>query len=169
MQRNQRYCNDGACDSACSFAKNDLSNAKSKEAGMEKDKKGLVTGKGSACGVFTGSDKIINSAGVKNDDGKIPLSLLSSTALRRIGEVLQFGAKKYDSHNWRKGIAYSRVTSAVLRHLFAWNEGEDLDSESGLNHLSHAACGIMFLLEYAERRPEFDDRFKHTLPPEVLP
>lgn len=100
------------------------------------------------------------SGGRKDDSGKIPLNLLSTEALLRIGEVLQFGAKKYAAHNWRKGLAYSRVVDAALRHLLSWNAGEDRDPESGLNHLAHAATCLMFLLEYLKTHPELDDRWK---------
>jgi len=45
-----------------------------------------------------------------------------------------------------------------LRHLTAWWAGEDLDPESGLHHLAHAACCLMFLLEYTQTHTELDDR-----------
>lgn len=98
--------------------------------------------------------------GIKHDEGKIPLDLISSEALSQLGAVLGFGAKKYASHNWRKGIAYSRVYAAVQRHLLAWNNGQTNDGETGLNHLAHAMCGIMFLLEYSKTYPNLDDRYK---------
>ena len=98
--------------------------------------------------------------GRKHDDGKLPISLLSSTALKQVAEILQYGARKYDAHNWRKGLAWSRVIDAALRHLLAFNEGEDLDKESKLSHVAHAACNLMFLLEYIETHPELDDRYK---------
>ncbi|HHT9130870.1 MAG TPA: dATP/dGTP diphosphohydrolase domain-containing protein [Candidatus Tripitaka californicus] len=95
----------------------------------------------------------------KYDDSKTPLGLLSRTALIRIGEILAYGARKYDAHNWRKGLEWSRVIDAALRHLLAFNEGEDTDPESGLSHAAHAACNLMFLLEYIETHPELDDRY----------
>ena len=102
----------------------------------------------------------MSEQGRKNDDGKLPLGLLSEVALRRVAEILQYGARKYDAHNWRKGLAWSRVIDAALRHLLAFNEGEDLDRESKLSHAAHAACNLMFLLEYIETHPELDDRYK---------
>lgn len=100
------------------------------------------------------------SNGVKHDQGKIPLDLLSGEALLRIGEVMAFGKGKYGAHNWRGGIAWSRVIGAALRHLIAYNEGEDKDPESGLSHLAHAGCCVHFLLEYAKSHKELDDRYK---------
>jgi len=97
---------------------------------------------------------------LKHDQDKLPMHLLSTTALEEIAAVLQFGAKKYESHNWRKGFVWSRPLSAALRHLLAFNNGEDRDPESNLSHLAHAACCIMFLLEFEKTRPELDDRYK---------
>jgi hypothetical protein len=98
--------------------------------------------------------------GHKDDLDKAPLSWLSGYAALDMAGVLAFGGRKYDRHNWRAGIAWSRVLDAALRHLTAWNGGQDRDDESGLPHLAHAACCIMFLQEYAQSHPELDDRYK---------
>lgn len=103
----------------------------------------------------------MTESGVKYDQGKPQFGLISSRFLRRLAEVLTFGAKKYAAHNWRKGMATSRYYDALQRHLTAWNDGEDLDPESGLPHLAHAACCLMFLSETVEVRPDLDDRYKH--------
>jgi hypothetical protein len=50
--------------------------------------------------------------------------------------------------------------AALLRHLFAWWRGEELDPESGLSHLAHAGCCLMFLMEYRRNGWGTDDRFK---------
>lgn len=98
--------------------------------------------------------------GIKYDDGKLPMGLLSHTALKEIARVLQFGAKKYSSHNWRGGIYWSRLIDATYRHLGAFNSGEDRDPETGISHLAHAACDLIFLLEYEQTHQELDDRYK---------
>lgn len=95
---------------------------------------------------------------IKHDGSKNPLRLLPTVALERVGEVLDFGAKKYDAHNWRKVDKRSRYYGAVLRHLLAWNRGENQDPETGLRHLAHAACSLLFLLEAEELGYGTDDR-----------
>lgn len=100
------------------------------------------------------------SEGIKYDGGKAPISLLSTEALNQIALVMDFGKRKYSAHNWRGGLAWSRVLDAALRHLLAFNAGEDLDPETKLSHLSHAGCCVMFLIEYLKTHPELDDRYK---------
>ena len=97
---------------------------------------------------------------LKFDDGKPGMNLLSREALEQIALVMDFGKQKYDAHNWRKGFQWSRPLSAAMRHLMAFNDGEDKDPESGLSHLAHAACCIMFLLEFEKTHKELDDRWK---------
>lgn len=98
--------------------------------------------------------------GVKFDGEKVDFSLLSPTALEEISKVLTFGKKKYARDSWRGGILWSRYFGAILRHIFAYMGGQDKDPETGLSHLAHAACCIMFLLEFEKTHPELDDRYK---------
>lgn len=98
---------------------------------------------------------------IKADSEKIRLELLPVRPLLDVGKVLTFGAKKYEARNWEKGFAWSRPYAAALRHLFAWWSGETYDKETGLNHLAHALCEIMFLLEFSYTHVEMDDRVHH--------
>lgn len=98
------------------------------------------------------------TTGQKFDQGKPALSLIDRGAMEELAAVLTFGAKKYTAHNWRKGIEYSRLSDAALRHIFAFIDGEDLDVESGLPHLGHAMCCLMFLTWMSKNRIDLDDR-----------
>jgi hypothetical protein len=104
--------------------------------------------------------EIPTGSALKFDAGKLPLHLLSTEAMNQTAAVLAFGADKYAEHNWRKGFTWSRPLSAAMRHITAFNAGEDKDPESGLSHLAHAACCIMFLLEFEKTHKELDDRYK---------
>ena len=104
--------------------------------------------------------KAVFDAGTKADGGKPRMDLLDPLALEGLAAVLTFGANKYAAHNWRKGIANTRLIAAMLRHLFAIMRGEDLDPESGLPHIDHVGCCWMFLSNNMKTRPEMDDRWK---------
>ena len=99
---------------------------------------------------------------IKNDQEKIPLDLLPPESLEEIGKVLHFGAKKYAAHNWRKGMNWSRLIAASLRHIFAFVRGENNDPETGLSHLAHAGCCILFLLSFQLTNNGSDDRFNNN-------
>jgi len=98
------------------------------------------------------------SDATKYDSGKLPLELVPPVIMEEIARVLQFGVEKYGRDNWRKGMQWTRLFGAILRHLFAWVRGEDNDKESGISHLAHAATSIAFLLEYRVIAKEKDDR-----------
>jgi hypothetical protein len=101
--------------------------------------------------------------GVKHDEEKVEFHYFSHPALEEVAKVLMFGAVKYEAYNWEKGISYTRCFNAALRHIWSWMWGEKKDHETGLHHLAHAMCCIMFLLHY-ELNPNmyrhFDNRRK---------
>lgn len=97
----------------------------------------------------------------KFDDNKPPVGLIPRSATLEEAYVLAFGAQKYGTHNWRQGMKWQRLINASMRHILAFNEGEDFDPESGLCHLAHARCCLSFLIEYMTTHPEFDDRHKY--------
>ncbi len=99
-------------------------------------------------------------AGRKDDTGKPPHHLIAPEIQDALANVLAFGAAKYAPRNWERGMAWSRPFSALLRHMWAWWRGEDRDVETGMSHLHHAACCIMFLVAYEARVIGCDDRPK---------
>lgn len=115
-------------------------------------------------GFIDQNPKVIQTVpqGLKYDTGKIPLELLPVTALEEIAKALDFGKGKYGAWNWTGGIAWMRVIGALMRHVLAFKRGEDKDPESGLSHLAHAGCCILFLLTYEKTRKSFDDRYKEV-------
>lgn len=96
---------------------------------------------------------------MKNDQGKPAYHLLMPEFLDGIATVLEFGARKYEPNNWARGAEWSRYFAALQRHMWAWWGGEDNDPETGLSHLYHAGCCLMFLGSYMERGLGDDDRF----------
>lgn len=99
--------------------------------------------------------------GHKCDDGKLEWDLFPFDAAEGIVRVLMYGKNKYAAHQWRSGggIGVSRAITALLRHVFAWLKGEDLDPESGLHHLHHAGCELLFALDSLQRGNKGDTRW----------
>jgi hypothetical protein len=103
-----------------------------------------------------GRDRV--SGGVKYDDAKTRWDLFPSLPLAQLAQVYTFGARKYADRNWELGIRWGRVYAALQRHLNDFWAGENLDPETGLPHVIHAAWGCLALAEYLKTRPDRDDR-----------
>lgn len=86
------------------------------------------------------------SQGIKFDHDKPDYSLMPFGALDEVAKVLTYGAKKYDRHNW-KHVEAIRYQAALMRHFSAYMQGEANDPETGISHLAHMACSVMFLLQ----------------------
>ena len=92
--------------------------------------------------------------------GKTRYDLISPTALEALGKVYTYGAAKYADRNMEKGTEWSKYFGAMMRHAWAFWRGEDIDKESGLPHLSHAAWCCFTLLDYMVYHKDKDDRRK---------
>ena len=55
------------------------------------------------------------------------------------------GARKYAPRNWERGYLWSLSVDAHSRHLTQWLLGEDIDEETGSNHLIAAAWHLIVL------------------------
>jgi hypothetical protein len=105
--------------------------------------------------------KAIEAEGaVRYDNGKEKFGLIPPGPLFEVARVYTEGARKYASRNWEKGMDWSRVFDASMRHMWKFWNGEENDHEDGLPHLAHAAWGMLTLLQYVQSFPELDDRSK---------
>lgn len=101
----------------------------------------------------------LETRGERYNEKKPLMSLASPLASEGIASILTFGAKKYDKHNWMKGLPYTEVVDSLLRHVSAFLRGEDTDPESGLLHVDHIQCNAMFLSHFIHTgRTDLDDR-----------
>lgn len=91
---------------------------------------------------------------------KIPYSTISQPVLAEIGVAMLEGALKYGRHNYRAiGVRASVYFDAVVaRHLVAWWEGEDLDPDSDVNHITKAIAGLVVLRDAMIQGKMIDDR-----------
>lgn len=92
---------------------------------------------------------------------KVQLNLVPASSLIYQALAMEDGAKKYGPFNWRdQKIQGSIYIAAVLRHLFAWMDGEDNASDSQKPHLAHALAGLGILIDALETGNLIDDRPK---------
>ena len=115
----------------------------------------LNKGKGKSIEILKESQSRDCKSGRKFDGGKLQYGLLPPLALRETVKVLTFGAEKYAPDNWRRvPDGPRRYFDAAQRHLWAYKEGEVNDPETGVSHLAHALCCIMFILDLDEAEYE---------------
>jgi hypothetical protein len=90
---------------------------------------------------------------------KAPISTLPAQVLLEVGLALIEGARKYGRHNYRiAGVRASVYYDALFRHLGAWWEGEDIDPDSGLNHITKAIACLVVLRDSMMIGNWLDDR-----------
>ena len=97
-------------------------------------------------------------SGARYNSGKADFSLIPLCTLEDEAKVWEYGAKKYAAHNWMKGMPWSVPFACAMRHMAAWQQGEENDPESGLPHLAHAMCNLRMLTLFASTYAEGDDR-----------
>lgn len=105
--------------------------------------------------------------GMKFDDGKIDMRLLTrdlAKPLFLVSTVLTYGKIKYEESGW-KSVQKERYESALDRHLTAWRTGEQQDPETGIHHLAHVACNVLFLLWHEVKDTDLSELAKFNQPP----
>lgn len=90
---------------------------------------------------------------------KVPFSVVPAPVLGELALALLEGARKYGRHNYRvAGVRASVYYDAALRHLMAWWEGQDLDPDSGLSHVTKAIASLTVLRDSMLQGNWTDDR-----------
>lgn len=102
-------------------------------------------------------------SGARFNGGKPDLSLIPLVTLEDEARVWMYGKAKYAAWNWAKGMPWSVPLACALRHLAAFQSGEDVDPESGQPHLAHAMCNLRMLTLYSKTYTEGDDRPKEWI------
>jgi hypothetical protein len=92
---------------------------------------------------------------------KTPLHLLPPYALAQTALAHAEGARKYGPWNWRSNqVCATTYIGAIMRHLTAWQDGEDLDPDSGLTHIAKIAACCNILMDAQHCGTLVDDRSK---------
>lgn len=90
---------------------------------------------------------------------KVSLGCVSGPVLYEVALGMQEGAMKYGRHNYRsEGVAFSTYMDAAMRHMFECWEGEDIDPESGVHHISKTISTLFVLRDALLNDKCTDDR-----------
>jgi hypothetical protein len=90
---------------------------------------------------------------------KVPLRLNPFSALTHMAHAFWDGARKYGPFNWRKKKVSAAVyIDAALRHIAAWQDGQECADDSGAHHLGHAMACLAIILDAKECGALIDDR-----------
>jgi hypothetical protein len=112
----------------------------------------------SAVSTKTADEKLTNPkdmVGVR----KAPMSTVPANVLAEIGVAMLEGSVKYGRHNYRAaGVRASVYYDALMRHLMSWWEGEDMDPDSGMNHITKALSCLVVLRDAQMQQMYTDDR-----------
>ena len=96
---------------------------------------------------------------------KAPMSTVSAAVLAEVGVAMLEGAAKYGRHNYRAvGVRASVYYDATMRHLMAWWEGEDVDPDSGMSHITKAITSLVVLRDAMIQSKVEDDRAPSSAP-----
>jgi len=81
------------------------------------------------------------------------------TVMAELGVAMLEGARKYGKHNYRvSGVRASVYVDAAMGHIMQWWEGEDIDSDSGLSHVTKAIASLVVLRDAMMQLELVDDR-----------
>lgn len=87
------------------------------------------------------------------------LSLVSPAGLIYEALAMANGAEKYGAYNWREKKVQALIyVEACMRHLLAWQEGEEKAQDSGVHHLAHAKACLGILIDALETESLLDNR-----------
>ena len=90
---------------------------------------------------------------------KAPMSTVPANVMAEVGVAMLEGAVKYGRHNYRvTGVRNSVYYDGTMRHLMAWWEGEDLDPDSGVSHITKAIASLVVLRDAMLNDMATDDR-----------
>lgn len=90
---------------------------------------------------------------------KVPMSVVPTQVTYEVALGMLEGARKYGRHNYRiAGVRGSVYYDAAKRHLDDWWEGTDIDSDSGLSHITKAITALYVLRDAMINEKWVDDR-----------
>ncbi|MGD2072877.1 MAG: DUF5664 domain-containing protein [Candidatus Thorarchaeota archaeon] len=97
------------------------------------------------------------------DIGKIRHDLIPPYPLDELAKVYTYGTNKYDEDNYLKGMKWRKVIGPLLRHLWKWIRGKQIDEESNCHHLAMVVWQCFTLMMYEKYSIGQDNRCPYLL------
>jgi len=93
---------------------------------------------------------------VRDDQNKPKMSLIDPNFEEQLARVLELGEVKYDGPDWKKGMDFSIMIDAAIRHLNEIRRHQFYDKESKQSHMAHVAANMMMLNYYMDNYSDYD-------------
>lgn len=106
-------------------------------------------------------ESLLKSTNPKDRIGihKPPIHLIPASALIHESMAFLDGAVKYGPYNWRgEAVSASVYLAAAMRHILAWQDGEENSRDANRHHLGHARACLAILLDAQSIGKLVDDR-----------
>ena len=95
----------------------------------------------------------------KNDfkDHKLRWDLLPLKEIEDVVKVYTAGADKYGANKWQNlSDGYNRYKGAMLRHLMEYENGNEVDEETGCLHLAQVVWNAIAMLYCSKQKNNND-------------
>lgn len=100
---------------------------------------------------------------------KMSTHAIPPIAILKLGQAMANGEGKYGLFNWRtKKVTGSVYDDAIMRHLLAWRDGEDVADDSGVEHLAHIMASCAIMLDAIASGTFIDDRGHKGMAPKIM-
>lgn len=92
---------------------------------------------------------------------KYRMSVLPACVMGEVSVAMLEGAYKYGAYNYRDtNIKSDTYYDSVMRHIMAWWEGEDIDPDSNISHVTKAITSLVVLRDAMINGKLIDNRPK---------
>jgi len=99
---------------------------------------------------------------IKQSNAKPMFQLIEPMFTKGLALGLTHGAHKYFVNSWKQ-VPEVEYCGALGRHLNAHFSGEYIDQDTGLLHLDHAACDLMFIHWFTLQVPRIRKAYSENI------
>lgn len=102
--------------------------------------------------------RVTSDTGGEKGQKQARYDLIPAGPLDELARVYGRGAEKYAERNWERGYEWSLSFAAMMRHAWAFWNGESIDPETQRHHMGAVAFHAFALMEFEARSLGVDNR-----------